>query len=393
MTGWPASSELLAAFAAGEASPVEVLAGCEAAIAAHDEEIGAFAATCLDRARDEALAAAGAWRAGTPTGPLCGLPLAVKDLFDTAGVETACGSDLLAGRIPARDAEVVRRAHAAGAIVIGKTRTHEFAWGYTMEGADGRPVTRNPRDLDRRPGGSSGGSAAALAAGMTVLALGTDTGGSTRLPAAWCGVTGHKTSQGLLPPDGMWPLAPSLDHIGVMARTPQDAALLLHALGGPEPMTLDDEPRVAGPDALPDMARIRAAYVPILLSEGLAVHQDAGLWPDRADGYTPNVRARLYAAERLPPDALAEAQLERQRLQQHMAAVFSETDLVVSPVAGIGPPRADEHEDLRPHLVPYLALQNLCGLPACALPDGRQVTGPRGADQLVLAYAAAAAAR
>ena len=383
----------LGAFAAGEASPLDALAECEQAIAQRDGDIGAFAALCLERAHREAAAAETAWRRGAPSGPLCGLPLAVKDLIDTAAVETACGSALLAGRVPERDAEVVRRARAAGAVLIGKTRTHEFAWGYTMAGRDGRPTTRNPRDLDRLTGGSSGGSAAAVAAGMAPLALATDTGGSTRLPAAWCGVTGHKPTQGSLPLEGVWPLAPSLDHVGLMAATAADAALLLHALGGPPPATLDHEPRVAGADALPDPQRLPGAYQPILLSEALAAHRQAGLWPERAGEYAPNVRARLEVAERLAPDEVAAAYRERERLRREMEAVFEEVDLVVSRVAGIGPPRVDEDVDLREHVVPYLVLQDLCGLPACALPDGRQVTGPAGADPLVLAFAAREAAR
>ncbi|HVL94308.1 MAG TPA: amidase [Solirubrobacteraceae bacterium] len=378
------AGELLAAFASRERSPVEVLEECAARIASADAQLGAFAALCLDRARAEAQAAEGAWRRGEPTGPLCGLPLAVKDVFDTAGVETACGSAILAGRVPARDAEAVRRARAAGAILIGKTRTHEFAWGYAMTGAHGEPLTRNPRDPERMPGGSSGGSAAALAAGMAVLALGTDTGGSIRLPAAWCGVCGHKPTFGLVPMDGVWPLAPSLDHAGPMALTPGDCALLLHALGGPAPAPLPDELRIGGAALLPDAQRTARVYRALLASEALAVHRRAGLWPARAADYTPAVRRQ---AERAESAALGDAPAERERLRAELSEVFAAVDLIVSPVAAVAPPRWDEPVDLREAVTPHLALQDLLGLPACALPTGEQVTGPPGSDALVLAYA------
>ena len=374
------AASLLAAFAARELSPVEALEDCLAAI---DDRVGAFTVVCFERALREARSAEAAWRRGEPSGPLCGIPLAVKDLFDTEGIETACGSALLEGRIPARDAEAVRRARTAGAIVIGKTRTHEFAWGYAMTGADGEPLTRNPHDLERMPGGSSGGSAAALAMGAAPLALGSDTGGSIRLPAAWCRVVGYKPTHGLVPLDGVWPLAPSLDHAGPMATTVEDCALLLEILAPPTPppALLEREPRVAGPEVLPDPQRVRDAYDAVFFPEAIAVHRAAGLWPQRADGYTPAVRRRLERAERHA------GRDQRDALRSEMEAVFAEFDLVVSPVAATGPPRFDERADLREVVTPYCALQNLLGLPACALPTGEQVTGPRGADAAVLAYA------
>jgi aspartyl-tRNA(Asn)/glutamyl-tRNA(Gln) amidotransferase subunit A len=265
--------ELLTAFARREASPVEVLAACEARIAADGARLGAFATLTLEAARVEARAAEAAWRRGE-AGPLCGLPLAVKDLFDTAGVETACGSALLAGRVPARDATAVARCRIAGAVVVGKTRTHEFAWGLTMRGADGVPVTRNPHDPERLPGGSSGGSAVAVATGMAPLALGTDTGGSIRLPAAWCRITGHKPTYGRVPTDGVWPLAPSFDHAGPMAATPGDCALLLGVLdgtGGGGLAPVPDGLRIAGPEVLPDRDRVARCYQTLLLAEALTV--------------------------------------------------------------------------------------------------------------------------
>ena len=376
------AGELLAAFAAHELSPVEALEACEARI---DPHLGAFAALCLERARAEAAAAEAAWRRGEPTGPLCGVPIDVKDLFDTENVETACGSALLARRVPARDAEIVRRARSAGAVVMGKTRTHEFAWGMSMLGAGDEPVTRNPHDPDRMPGGSSGGSGCAVAAGMAPLALGTDTGGSIRLPAAWCEVHGFKPTHGLLSVDGVWPLAPSLDHVGPMARTAADCARLFEVLGGPPAASLDRELRLCD-DPLPDLSEV---YRALMCTEALGVHRDAGFWPDRAAEYTPGVRARLVLAKTITEDEVAGARAELDCARAHMDAVFAEFDLVRSPVASISAPRFDEHIDPRDVAAPFVVLQDLLGLPAHALPDGTQLTGPRGADALVLAAAAA----
>ncbi len=381
MTG---AGELLAAFAARERSPVEALAACEARI---DPHLGAFAALCLPRAREEALAAEAAWGRGAPSGPLCGVPLAVKDLFDSEGVETACGSALLAGRVPARDAEAVRRARAAGAVLIGKTRTHEFAWGMSMLGMDGRPLTRNPRDPERMTGGSSGGSAAAVAAGMAPLALGTDTGGSIRLPAAWCAIFGFKPTHGIVSTEGVWPLAPSLDHVGPLATTAQDCALLFAVLGGDAPVELQRAPRIAPASALPYGEAAAAAYQALMCTEALATHRGLGLWPARGAEYTPSVRVRLELAETITKEEVRAARAHVEAMRAHMDAVFEEYDLVRSPVASVPAPRYDEHVDVREVAAPWVVIQDLLGLPALAMPDGTQLTGPRGADALVLAAA------
>jgi aspartyl-tRNA(Asn)/glutamyl-tRNA(Gln) amidotransferase subunit A len=370
---------------------VEAVEAAAARIEADD--LGAWAALCLDRARAEARAAEAAWRDGRPSGALCGVPLAVKDLYDTAAVETACGSPLLAGRVPDADAEAVRRCRAAGAVVMGKTRTHPFAWGITMRGADGRPETLNPWDRERSPGGSSGGSAAAVAAGHVPLALGTDTGGSIRIPAAWCRISGHKPTFGRVPLDGVWPLAPTLDHAGPMAATVDDCALLLGVLDGtgerlaPAP----DGVRIGGPELLPTGADTAETYRVIQLHEALGVHRAAGLWPARADGYAPDVARRLELAEALTDEELAAAAAHREQLRATVAGLFRDVDVVRSPVSEIPPPRWDDHADVRAAVLPHTTLQDLLGLPACALPDGTQVTGPPGADGLVLAVAAALA--
>lgn len=381
----PDCGELLAAFRSRELSPVETLEACEAR---SDPRLGAFQARCADRARAEALAAEAAWARGEPTGPLCGLPLAVKDLIDTEGVVTARGSRIFAGHVPAADATVVGRARAAGAVVVGKTTTHEFAWGMSMWDADGEPLTRNPRDPERMTGGSSGGSAVAVAAGMAPLALGTDTGGSIRLPAGWCGIYGFKPTHGVLPVDGVWPLAPSLDHVGPMAAGARDCALLFAVLGGPR-VTVDDarEPRIAGSEVLPDGSVAADVYHVLMLTEALATHRDAGLWPARAGDYTPSVRERLELAEAVGAGEVAEARARLDGLRAHMDAVFAEVDLVRSPVASTGPPRHADRVDPRDVAAAHVVLQDLLGLPALALPDGTQLTGARGTDARVLAAA------
>ena len=179
---------------------------CLERIAQHEWKVQAFAyLRPADELREEAGLADDRAAAGGALSPIDGMPVGVKDLIDTAGIFTECGSQVLAGRLPAQDAEVVRRLRAAGVVLLGKLRTHEFALGART------PPTRNAVDSERSPGGSSGGSAAALGCGMVEGALGTDTGGSIRKPADYNGVVGLKPSPGIVPMDGIWPLAPSLD--------------------------------------------------------------------------------------------------------------------------------------------------------------------------------------
>src|SRR5262245_24420223 len=232
MTGYPENGVewLLAEFAARRLSPVEVVDACAARIEAVDSRVGGFTALCLERARDEARASESAWSRGEAR-LLEGVPFGVKDLFDSEGVRTAYGSPIYADHVPDRDAEAVRRAREAGALLVGKTQTHEFAWGITSVN-EALGSARNPWSLDRVSGGSSGGSGVVLAAGEVPLALGSDTGGSIRVPAAFCGIVGLKPTYGRISAARAWPLARSLDHPGPMATNPADAALLLEALAG-----------------------------------------------------------------------------------------------------------------------------------------------------------------
>src|SRR5262249_13688601 len=227
------AGELLQAYRDRRFSPAEVVEALAARIEELDASLGAFTTLCLERALDEARVAEQQYARGEPAGPLAGVPFGVKDLFDSTGVRTTYGSPMFADHVPAVDAEAVRRARAAGAIMIGKTQTHEFAWGITsvnlLMGS-----SRNPWSQRLMSGGSSGGSAVALAAELVPIALGSDTGGSIRVPSAFCGTVGLKPTYGRISATDVFPLARSLDHPGPMARTPADAALLLETVAGVE---------------------------------------------------------------------------------------------------------------------------------------------------------------
>ena len=434
------AGELLAAYASRSRSPVEIVAELSAAIEADPH--GAFWATCLERAADEARAAEERWARGDAR-PLEGVPIAVKDLFDTEGVETTYGSGMFRGHVPDRDAEAVRLVRDAGAIVLGKTATHEFAWGFSSIN-DHLGTVRNPRDPERVAGGSSGGSGAALAAGLAPLALGTDTGGSIRVPSAFCGVNGLKPTWGRVSLEGVWPLARTLDHAGPMARTAADVALL-HAVlgravlgsGRDEPARGGDDPLGAltvglcpdldlvapGPDvdaarsaiagelaargakvidvALPEAATISAAYAPIQLAEALQAHRRAGLYPDRRAEYGEDVGSRLDMAGEVGADALLDAAHGREAVRAGFARAFETVDVLLTPVHPGPPPLIeDERRDrnLRQAVAPCCIPQDLVGLPAYAvpagtdaggLPIGLQLTGPPGSEAVLLALATA----
>ncbi len=206
-----------------------------ARIRARDGELHAFLHVCEDRAREAAGTVDRAVRAGRDPGPLAGVPLAVKDNLEVEGLPLTCGSRILGSWTPLRSATAVERAEAAGAIVVGKTNLDEFAMGSSTENSAFGP-TRNPHDLGRVPGGSSGGSAAAVAAGLVPLALGSETGGSIRQPAAFCGVVGFKPSYGRVSRSGLVAFASSLDQIGPIARRVDDARLLQATIEGRDPL-------------------------------------------------------------------------------------------------------------------------------------------------------------
>lgn len=237
---WLSAAEAARLIRDGLINSEQLVEACLVRVREVDERIGAWAFLDPDYALTQARAADERRREGRPTGPLHGVPIAIKDIFDTADMPTENGSALHAGRAPSRDATAVTMLRIAGAIVLGKTVTTEFA--YLSPGK-----TRNPHNPEHTPGGSSSGSAAAVAAGMVPLALGSQTNGSTIRPAAFCGVVGFKPTYGLISRHGVLPLSRSLDHVGLFARTIEDISLILEQVVGYDARDPDTRPRARSP--------------------------------------------------------------------------------------------------------------------------------------------------
>ena len=422
-----------------EVSPVEVVRLHLERIAAHDGTLRAYITVCADAAMADARTAETALVAGRPAGPLHGVPIALKDLYDTAGVATTAGSKILAGRVPQTDATVVRRLREAGAIVLGKLHMVEFAYGPEgLNAHHGAP--RNPWDaaVERMPGGSSSGSGVAVAAGLAPASLGSDTGGSIRIPASLCGITGLKPTYGRVSRAGVLPLAWSMDHVGPMTRTIGDAALLLRVMAGYDPADASSSvlpvpdylaalsgavkglrvgllrgfflesatpevrtavERAAGAlqaagaivdeVSLPAVAHVAAASYAVVASEALAYHT---AWlKARRDDYDPEVRTRLQLGAFVTGAHYVRGQQVRALVRDEIDAALARRDVLLAPATPMTAPRLDERQttlgdgpsDVRAALIRLTRPFNCSGHPACAVPCGFSSQGLPIGMQLV----------
>jgi Asp-tRNA(Asn)/Glu-tRNA(Gln) amidotransferase A subunit family amidase len=415
----------------GTTDPVELVDRALEAVRAAQPVLNAFVTVDEDGARAAAARARTELARGLDRGPLHGVPVAVKDIVDTAGLLTTMGSRHFAGNVPARDAEVVARLRAAGAVVVGKTTTHEFAYGPTGDRAANGPGA-NPHDPSRMAGGSSAGSAAAVAAGLVPLAVGTDTGGSVRIPAALCGVVGMRPSFGRVPTAGVFPLAPSLDTVGPLANSVTDAGLgwavlssSAIALTPPEPASLhiglpegegfdrlDPSVRstvdrlvseLAGrgasvrPVPVPDVAQLRDVYRVVQSAEAFAIHRERlATAPDLFD---PEVRDRLRAAGQVSASEYEVAAHRLAQLREAAATRLAGLDVLLLPTVPVLAQPLGAREaagiPLRDALLAFGTPWSVLGLPAISvpvpgpgpLPVGAQLVGTPDGDVPLLAVA------
>jgi AtzE family amidohydrolase len=406
-----------AAIREGRTTAAAIIEATLADIAARDPVLNCFTAVTADRARAEAAAIDAAVAAGRNPGPLAGVPVAVKNLFDLEGLPTLAGSRIRRDAAPAaEDAFAVQLLRAAGAVVVGATNMDEFAFGFTTENSHAGP-TRNPHDRARIAGGSSGGSAAAVAAGFTPIAIGSDTNGSIRVPAGLCGIWGLKPTYGRLSRRGAHLFAGSFDHVGPFARSLDDLALAYDAMQGEDPADPAQSPRgvepvgrpgdaaglrvgiAAGyferggaPEALAPVAlaaralgattRIapelvaegRAAALLITLAEGANLHLPS--LRSRPDEFDPLTRDRFLAGALLPAHWITQAQRVRAAWARAASRIFDECDVLVAPLLPFtAPPIGTATMEVdgatvpaRPHLGVYTQPFSAIGLPAMAVP-------------------------
>ena len=342
-----------------------------------------------------------------------GIRLAVKDLFDTAGLTTTYGSILFADHVPTASAEVVLRLERAGYANVGKTNLHEFAYGVTSQNPHFGTVP-NPIAPGRIAGGSSGGSAAALAAGHADAALGTDSGGSIRIPAACCGITGFKPTYGLVPLDGCFPLAPTFDHAGPMARTVAECATMMEALvpgfqrapasaRATIAIAWTDRCRPLVAERITAAGRLLGAR-PIdfplargvgdaFMGEAADVHRD--LFAESAERYGASVRTKIERCLALTEREIEASRNARSEYAERAEAALDGLDLLIVPtLAFVAPPLPDDELEVRDELIQFTFPFNALGWPALALPAGLaeddlpaslQLVGRPGTDTLVLA--------
>jgi aspartyl-tRNA(Asn)/glutamyl-tRNA(Gln) amidotransferase subunit A len=421
---WLSATEIVQAYAAKTLSPVELVTALLTRIEALDPKLNAFIRLDAEAAMQAATQATAEIAAGRSRGPLHGVPVGIKDIIDVAGLPTTAHSKILVNNIAKADAVVVQKLRQAGAIIMGKLSTHEFAIGGPSFDLP-FPPARNPWNREHHPGGSSSGSGAGVAAGLFPLALGTDTGGSVRNPASACGIVGVKATYGLVSRRGVFPLAYSLDHVGTMARTVADAAALLDAIMGHDPAdptsvsrpvaspgrdlkrdirglrigyvrhfhevdmpadrqvaaaldgvatALAAEGATVDPIVLPDLNAFSAVNRFILQAEAWAVH---GAWlRTRPQDYGQSARRRLLAGAFLR----AEDYLRAQRLRTQMIAAvekaFAGVDILVTASAMDPPCRIDDDAAIartypRQARTPF----NVTGHPAIAMMSGLSADG------------------
>lgn len=439
-------AQMAAGFRARQFSPLEVTGAYLRRIERVDPAINAHITVTAERARADALRATEELAVGTDRGPLHGIPIALKDLFATAGIRTTAGSKILADWVPETDSTVTRKLHEAGAVLLGKLNTHEFAYGATTNNPHYGP-TRNPWDRDRIPGGSSGGSAAAIAAGLAAGTMGSDTGGSIRIPAALCGVVGLKPTFGRVSKAGVLPLSWSFDHAGPITRTVEDAALMLNTIAGYDPADfstvpmpvpdftaglgagvrglrigvprayffdlLDEEVRAAVEAALGVLRDLGASVADVdlpLVAGGAAARialsaTEARLYHDemiraRPQDFGADVLARLLSE---PPSGLAVAEglrgtralteQMRQRLEEFDVFVLPTEPIVAQPIGAthvvVGGQEFALIDTLTRCVAPFNAthlpaLSVPCGFTAAGLPIGLQIAGRPFDEAMVL---------
>jgi len=409
-----------------EISPVDLTNACLDRIEQLNPSLNAFITVMHDSALPQAREAEAEIHRGNWRGSLHGVPIGLKDLIDTAGTKTTCGSELFADRIPADDADVVRRLKDAGAVLIGKQNMQEFAWGGTSTSSYYGPV-RNPWDLERIAGGSSGGSAAAVAAGLCFAAIGTDTGGSVREPAAFCGIVGLKPTYERVSTQGVFPLSTSLDHVGPLCRSVEDAALVLAAIADYHnfDLTIETKPRIgiarrpffddldleieSAFDAAMkeirvlslDVKEIELPSTPAAVQapEVYAVH--AKHFAETPEKYGRWMQERLKQATRIDHAAYVEARQELDRLRRLIDGVFAEVDFVVTPTTPVPPITIEEALNMSPDPAGELWLRNTrpfnaygvptisvpCGFTRAGLPIGLQIAGRNLGEASLLSFA------